>query len=119
MANQATSLRDRILNMRRKQAQVTVDGMDLVLRQPNQHDFVELDKAIPNADMNDPRYIISLIIIDPETNRPMFDFKSKEDMDALADLGAEFNLALMAEYNKAFKVDVEEMAGNSTGTATE
>lgn len=119
MANQATSLRDRILNMRRKQAKVTVEGLDLILRQPNQHDFVELDKAIPNADMNDPRYFISLIVIDPETNKPMFDFKSKEDMDALAELESEFNLTLMAEYNKAFKIEVEEVAGNSTGTATD
>lgn len=119
MANQATSLRDRILNMRRKQAQVTVEGMDLILRQPNQHDFVELDKAIPNADMNDPRYFIALIVVDPETNKPMFDFKSKEDMDALAELGSEFNLALMAEYNKAFKITEDEMKGNSTGTAAE
>ncbi|HDT5861326.1 TPA: hypothetical protein QHB43_001193 [Aeromonas hydrophila subsp. hydrophila] len=112
----AQILREKILNNKSKEAMVTLNGVEVLIKQPTQLEIKKLSQIIPadiSSQLDESTLLFLIAVRDPETRECLFTYK---DLDDISEITAEFYTDFIVEYNKAFAVTSEEIEGNSTGT---
>ncbi|MEE7538850.1 hypothetical protein G8O18_14050 [Enterobacter kobei] len=112
----AQILREKILNNKSKEAMVTLNGVEVLIKQPTQLEIKKLSQIIPadiSSQLDESTLLFLIAVRDPETRECLFTYT---DLDDISEITAEFYTDFIVEYNKAFAVTSEEIEGNSTGT---